>query len=126
MVFWIALIMSAALFGVTAAIIAHVRGGDAIGAFVLGFLFGPFGVVWAYFLLADEDSHDARMIETGYRKLCPSRQGGGAAEGGSLPALPARLHGAGLAAGLGGHLQAPLLRIPHDPSDPPLVDRVSV
>ncbi|USA40210.1 YybS family protein [Pelagerythrobacter marinus] len=74
MVFWIALIVSAALFGVTAAIIAHVRGGDAIGAFVLGFLFGPFGVVWAYFLLADEDSHDARLIETGYRKLCPSCQ----------------------------------------------------
>lgn len=60
--------------GVTAAIIAHVRGGDAIGAFVLGFLLGPFGVVWAYFLLADEDSHDSRMIETGYRKLCPSCQ----------------------------------------------------
>lgn len=58
------------LFGVSAAVVASGRGGSATLGFVLGFLFGPFGLIFAWF------SGDAAQLETdrvaeGTHKHCP-------------------------------------------------------
>lgn len=59
------------LFGFAAAVIAEHRGSDAIGGFILGFLFGPFGLIFAYYM-GDETMRENKLIEQGLKKRCPT------------------------------------------------------
>lgn len=61
--FWI-------LCGVGAAMIASARGGNAGMAAVVGFLFGPFGLLFALFMRNEQAQAD-KQIADGDRKKCP-------------------------------------------------------
>lgn len=59
------------LFAITGAVIARNRGAGADIGFVFGLLFGPFGLIFAYYL-GDDDLIAARLVKTGQRKQCPA------------------------------------------------------
>lgn len=67
---WVVMGIVLALFGVTGSIIENDRGGGGFVGFVLGFLFGPFGLIWAYYS-GDQGSIEARDIKAGRLKCCP-------------------------------------------------------
>lgn len=50
--------------------IANLRGAPAPFGFVLGFLFGPFGLIAAFYL-GDEEWREDALIERRRRKRCP-------------------------------------------------------
>lgn len=62
-IFWL-------LCAVLAAMIAHSRGGSAIGGFILGLILGPFGIGIAFFLGSPQE-REARAIRKGQLRKCP-------------------------------------------------------
>jgi hypothetical protein len=67
--FWFLAGVGSLFLGMIAALIASARGGDGILGFILGLLFGPFGIVAAFYL-GDEKSRERKDIDLGYRKRC--------------------------------------------------------
>lgn len=63
LVFWL-------MCGGLAAVIANSRGGSAGLGFVVGALFGPFGIIGAFFLGGDEAKAE-KELASGERKKCP-------------------------------------------------------
>jgi O-antigen ligase len=62
-IFWI-------FCGAVAAAIAHGKGGDAILAFCIGLLLGPFGIIIAFFL-GNSQKVEANKLASGDLKKCP-------------------------------------------------------
>ena len=58
--FWI-------LCGIVAAVIASSKGRSGCGWFILGALFGPFGIIFAFLASKNEES----MVQAGEMKKCP-------------------------------------------------------
>jgi hypothetical protein len=62
-IFWL-------MCGALAAMIASSKGGSGLVGFIVGALFGPFGIAFAFFLGGD-DGKDAKAIADGAAKKCP-------------------------------------------------------
>ena len=63
MVFWV-------MCGGVAAFIASSKGGNGLAAFFVGALFGPFGIVAAFFM-GSETAQADRQLQSGEKKKCP-------------------------------------------------------
>ena len=60
------------VFGVIAGIIASGKGRSGCGGFALGFLLGPFGIIWALLMKTDQAKVDNKAIKSGEMKKCPA------------------------------------------------------
>ena len=56
--------------GVIAAVIVSDKGGNGVIGFLVGVLFGPLGIVAAFFL-GDEKAKEAQMVAAGESRKCP-------------------------------------------------------
>lgn len=68
---WIFFGLVWATFGAFGGMIANERGGDPLLGFIVGLLFGPLGLIAAFYL-GDEVSREQKLIEAGDRKRCPT------------------------------------------------------
>jgi hypothetical protein len=60
------------LFGVASAIVASKRGRSGCGWFALGFLLGPFGLLFAFVASPNQSRVDHDALKAGTLKKCPS------------------------------------------------------
>ena len=59
------------LFGVAASVVAANKGRSGCGFFVLGILFGPFGVLFAFIASPDGKTVERNALGSGELKKCP-------------------------------------------------------
>lgn len=59
------------LFGIASAIVAKRKGRNGCGWFLLGVLFGPFGLILALVVSSDNEALSKAKLESGQMKKCP-------------------------------------------------------
>ncbi|MCB2050027.1 MAG: hypothetical protein KDE63_01235 [Novosphingobium sp.] len=68
--FLVGIVFWSVFFGLVAMTIAEERGDAGLEGFFVGAIFGPIGVVIAYWL-GDQEAKDIADVESGRRKVCP-------------------------------------------------------
>ncbi len=71
-IFFVVLGLNALLFAFATASVASYRGHNVVMAFILGFIFGPFGLVIACFRPVNLSATQAPVVEAGPMRLCES------------------------------------------------------
>ena len=59
-------------FGIIAGVIASNKGRSGCGGFAIGFLLGPFGIIWALLMKTDQAKVDEKAVKSGEMKKCPA------------------------------------------------------
>lgn len=59
------------LFGIASAMVMSNKGRSGCGGFALGFLLGPFGLIIALVLQADNNAKELGQVQSGASKKCP-------------------------------------------------------
>ena len=65
------LIFQACLFGVISMTIAKNKGREPISWFFIGFLLGPFGLIWSLVVSSDATGIEKLQVQEGVSKKCP-------------------------------------------------------
>lgn len=59
------------LFGIASAVVASNKGRDGCGWFILGVLFGPFGLIFAFVVPKNQSAIESNALKNGTMKKCP-------------------------------------------------------
>lgn len=67
----LALVFFFPLCGVISAVVANTKGRSGCGWFALGFLLGPFGIIFALVMPKNQEKLKEKAIQSGKMKQCP-------------------------------------------------------